>query len=749
VLGDHYGRELEARRIRLDVGSGASRLIVIRYADRSFPVRPETEGAILAEVARRLDDDVLGVAARLLASAERATADRSARAADLAVAERTARHRLEQPGAVDALAGELAAISHDADRLDLVLAHQHHRLARWTVADAELGYRRFFDVDALAATRMDGSVAFDLVHGLAAELLADPVVDGLRVDHVDGLADPGAYLVALRDLAGPEAWLLVEKILRGDEELPAWPVAGTTGYEVADLLGAWSTDPAGAKALLAAWVERAGETRPYEAVALEARREVLAAGFATDLSRVVDSLQEVCRHRRRHRDHARAALHAAVFQLALHTPPYRTYVVPSVVPQQPASATDADRQVIATSLAAARASAPEIDPELLDLVAGVLTGDLRGEPEAQVVIRFQQLTGPVTAKGEEDTALYRWVPLPHRCEVGADPSHPTASADEWHAAALDAQARWPERLTTLSTHDTKRSADARARLAALTATPAELVAAFDRWWEVVGPAGPTVDAGTGWLVFHALVAAWPLDVDRAWGAVEKSVREAGLRTSWTSPDAAFEGDLRRLVETALADAGPICTIDGLVSAAEVAGAEVALAQLLVQLLAPGVPDLYQGAEGWDRSLVDPDNRRPPDPGHRSRLLTDAGTVLAADAWADPAVRRSGLPRTIVLRAALAARRRHPSAVGPGTAGAYRPLMATGPAAERVLAFARGEPAELAVVVARPGSSALASLGAEVELPEGEWTNSFTGALVAGRARIDELLRVFPVALLER
>jgi (1->4)-alpha-D-glucan 1-alpha-D-glucosylmutase len=389
VLGDHYGRELEAGRIRLEEGRDPGRLIVIRYADRTFPVRPESEGAILAEVARRLDDDVLGVAARLLAAAERSTVDASARAADLAVAERTARVRLDQPGGTAALAAELDAISADPDRLDLVLARQHHRLARWAIGDAELGYRRFFDVDALAATRMDGPAAFDLVHRLALELVADPAVDGLRVDHVDGLVDPAAYLSTLRQLAGPDAWLLVEKILRADEALPAWPVAGTTGYEVAELLGGWLTDPAGAAALQAGWAERVGDEQSYREVALDARREVLTAGFATDLSRVVDALQEVCRHRRRHRDHARAALHAAVFQLALHTPTYRTYVVPAGVGGGEVGITDADRAVISAAVAGAKAAAPELDPELLDLVASVLTGTLSGEAEATVVARFQ------------------------------------------------------------------------------------------------------------------------------------------------------------------------------------------------------------------------------------------------------------------------------------------------------------------------------------------------------------------------
>ena len=331
VLGDHYGRELEAGNLQLEQGDAPGRLVVVRYHERTFPLRPEVEGAILAEVARAADDDVLGVAARLLARAEAPTADPHERDADLLVADRTVRSRLADPNVASALDAVLEAVSTDADRLDLVLSRQHFRLARWTVGDAELDYRRFFDVDSLAATRMERPLTFELLHRLPAELLGDPVVDGLRVDHVDGLADPADYLRALRELAGPETWLVVEKILRHDEELPPWPVAGTTGYEVADLLGGWLTDPVGADVLRRGWAQRTGEERSYREVATEARRAVLTNGFAADLRRVVDSLQAVCTSRRRHRDHARSALREAIVELAVHTPRYRTYAVPGSI----------------------------------------------------------------------------------------------------------------------------------------------------------------------------------------------------------------------------------------------------------------------------------------------------------------------------------------------------------------------------------------------------------------------------------
>jgi (1->4)-alpha-D-glucan 1-alpha-D-glucosylmutase len=744
VLADHYGRELEAGRLSLGVHDGPGGVLEIRYGDLRLPVRPEAEGAVLAEVARVADDDLLGVAARLLARAEGPSVDLDERDADVAVAERTARARVAVPEVGATLVAEIAGISGDPDRLDLVLGRQHHRLARWTVGDAELDYRRFFDVDSLAATRMDGPRTFDLLHRLPAELLDLDVVDGLRIDHVDGLADPARYLAALRDLAGPSSWLVVEKILRRHEELPPWPVAGATGYEVADLLGGWLTDPSGAEVLVQGWRERTGEDRSYAEVALGARREVLAAGFATDLDRVVDAMVAVCRGRRRHRDHTRAALRRALRAMAAHTDRYRTYVAPDP-DGGPPQVSEQDRAVVAHAADAVRAEGSDLDPELLDLLVAVLTGELVGDAEAEVVTRFQQLTGPVAAKGEEDTALYRWTPLPHRCEVGTDPSLPPTTAEEWHAACAVAQERWPERLTTLSTHDTKRSADARARLAALTAEPEALLEAFDTW---AGKVATGLDAGSAWLVFYALLAAWPLDLDRAWAVVQKSVREAGLRTSWVHPDAAYEDVLLAVVERAIADPGATDVVEDLLGPREAVADAAALSQLLAQLLAPGVPDLYQGSEGWDRSLVDPDNRRPPDPDAARRLVAAAATTDLAAAWADPDLRRSGLPRTIVVRTALAARRRHLAAVGPGRAGAYEALRVKGDDAGRVLAFARGASPSLAVVVARPRRTS--SVGAKVKLPGGgPWTEIFTGATFEGSVPVAALHDAVPVALLER
>lgn len=735
VLGDHYGRELEAGNLRVERGSTEGRILVVRYFDHEFPLSPASTAALLAAAARRSGDDVLGVAARVLARVEDETIDLGARDADLQVAERTALSRLGDTDVAAALDAELADLQADVDRLDAVLRHQqHHRLARWTVGDAELDYRRFFDVDSLVATRVERPEVFDAIHRLPLRLAAEGLVDGLRIDHVDGLRDPTAYVRLLSEALPDGAWLVVEKILRPGEDLPdAWagPVDGTTGYEVADLVGAWLTDPDGAARLTDTWRAAVGEDRTFADVAEEARRLVLARSLTADVERLTDALVQVCEGRRRHRDHPRAALRAAIVEVAAHAPAYRSYVrFEGDDPEQPV-ASPTDEAFVKAAVEGARSSATDLDPELLDLVEAVLLGRFRGACEAEVALRFQQLTGPVAAKGEEDTALYRWLALPHRCEVGADPSVTSLDAAGWHAACGAAERRWPRRMTTLSTHDTKRSADVRARLAALTTVPDEVEAAWTAWWAAAGGGDPRA----GWLVFHTLVGAHPLPVDRAWAAVEKSLREAKLSTSWTDVDEPYEADVRALVERAVRDPELGRHTAALVDRVAEAGSAGALAQLLAQLLAPGVPDVYQGAEGWDLSLVDPDNRRGIAPDRRRELLAAARGTTVVDAFpADHA-------RAALLAAALDARRRHDLA-------GYTPLDADGPDADRVLAFGRGLPVGLVAVAARPGPGARIEADATVALPDpGPWRDLLGGP--RADAVLDLAGRRLPVALLER
>ncbi len=763
ILADHYGRALEAGELTVGEGGAPGRLLVVRYHEHELPLSPAATAVVLGRAAQAAGDDVLAAMARLagrVGTAPPGAALTSESSADLAVAERLALARMDEPRVAAALSAELGRLARDADGLDALLDGQHYRLAYWRTAATELDYRRFFDIDTLVATRVERPWVHDAVHALPLRLWRDGLVDGLRVDHVDGLRDPAATLERLAGaVTGARIW--VEKILRREEALPDWPVAGTTGYEVADLIGAWSTDPDGARQLEAAWRARTGEDRDFAAVSLECRRAVLGSSLAADVERLTEVAVRVCEARRRHRDHPRAALRAALVELAAHAPGYRSYVRFLGEDAEVPVVSDADRGFVAAAVAGL-CSAPDVDPELVDLLADVLVGRLRGPDEAELVARFQQLTGPVAAKGEEDTALYRYLPLPHRCEVGADPGRPTLDAAGWHAAAEVAQLNWPERLCTLGTHDTKRSSDVRARLAALTTHPGAVVEAFDAWCEAwAGAMGPAaaglVDAGSAWLAFHALVGAAPASAGRVVAAVRKSLREANLRTSWTDPDEEFEQAVERILVASgpRGDPAVAASLDALVAAVTDPGRALSLASVVLAAMAPGVPDLYQGAEGWDLSLVDPDNRRPVDAARRSALVSAAGRLGLDEVWRDPAARADGVARAVVLARVLGARREHAAAVGPGPAGAYRPLVVEGADAVRVLAFARGDPEELVAVVARPGPHLRVPADASVELPPGSWREVlWVGAVVAGggrgRAGRFELASLpVPVALLER
>ena len=474
-------------------------------------------------------------------------------------------------------------------------------------------YRRFFDIDDLAGVRVEDPAVFDLVHGKVLELVRDGVVDGLRVDHPDGLADPAGYLVRLRDAGAAHVW--VEKILHTGEPLRDWPVEGTVGYEFLNDAAALFVDPAGEVAL--ARLPWAGE--PFEEVAARAQLEQARTTFAREVERLrelldVDGIPE-----------ALAAL-----------PIYRTYV-------EPWSGRVAVQDVRAIEAAA--------DGRLGDVLA------LRERGHDEFVTRFQQTSPPMTAKGIEDTAFYRHLRLLALNEVGGDPARFGLSVDAFHAAGAARAERFPRGLLVTQTHDTKRSGDVRARIGALSTMAQEWAALAEGWVrEADAP-----DEHSAYLVLQTLVGCWPIEADRLEAYVEKALREAKLRTTWAVPDEAYEGAARRYARS-LVESPP----DDFVAFAErvaVEGRRAALGQLLLKLTVPGVPDVYQGDELEALSLVDPDNRRPVD--WEARRAALAG-LLAGEAPRDYGERKLDL-----IRRALALRARRPGAF----AGAYEPVDA--------------------------------------------------------------------------
>ncbi len=549
-----------------------------------------------------------------------------------------------------------------------VLARQHHLPTFWRDGG---NYRRFFDIDDLVGVRVEDPEVFDRTHALVADWCRAGTVDGLRVDHVDGLADPEGYLQRLAATC-PDAWLLVEKILEHDEALPgSWPVAGTTGYEAAVLLDQVSVDPAGEAAMTATYQELTGDRSTWAETVAEAKAEVLDTLFARELHGLA-TLGAAATGR------DAGAVRPALRALVLGLDRYRTYV-----PLE-GSASDEDRAVLGAAAEQARAGG--VDDDVLGALLPHLLGD-RGERE--LAARFQQLTGPVMAKGSEDTASYRYLRMVALNEVGGHPGRIGIELDDFHAWALDATA-WPYRLLAGTTHDTKRSESVRSRLTVLSQVPERWREAVDRWQSRL----PFDDPAAGYLVWQTMVGAWPIGPDRLWPYLEKATREAKRHTSWLDPDEQYEKSLQDTLASLFDDEDLVADLEAFVDEVAPAGRTVDLGHLLLRCTLPGVPDLYQGSEDELLSLVDPDNRRP----------------------VDPALHRASTPRSEVIQAALTARREHPGAFGPD--GSYEPLDL----GDDVVAFLRG--GQVATIVPRFPLSGRPEVNG-VELP-GAWDDRLVG-----------------------
>ena len=631
------------------------------------------------------------------------------------------------------------ALNADPSALGDLLEAQAYRLASWRASASDLNYRRFFDVNDLIGLRVERPEVFEATHRRVQEWVREGRVQGLRIDHPDGLRDPAGYFDRLRAEVG-DAWIVVEKILHADERLPDdWPVDGTTGYEFAARSTGLLVDRSGERGLDARWREVAGDAADWEAVVREARATVLRDLLGSDVNRLTRRFVAVARSDPRYAALTPDALCDAIRAVAAAIPVYRTYVR-----DEDRHVAEEDARRIGVAVALARSLAPELDPAALELLAAVLCLEVPGPDAAELAMRFQQLTPAAMAKGVEDTAFYRYGRLLALNEVGGDPGRFGIEADAFHAVMASAAGRQPAGMLALTTHDTKRSADVRARLALLSEDPAGWSAAARELARLAEPHrsgddGPS-DADLE-LLLQTLVGAWPIDVERAVAYLAKATREAKLRTSWTDPDPAYDAAVERLVRGVLGDRSFVGALERVVAPLVEPGRRAALAQLAMQLTAPGVPDVYQGTELWELSLVDPDNRRPVDYERRRSLLERVASLTAPAAWATA---DEGVPKLWLLGRLLELRRRRPEPF----AGAYRPLAAEGSQADALVAFVRGEEV-VTVAPIRAWRVARAGWGdTDLELPAGRW-RGLDGAGREGRVAVAELLDRFPVAVLER
>ena len=855
ILGDQYGRVLENQELALEYADGSFSL---RYYDTRLPITPRSAVQVLAfrldALASALGDEnshlqeyqsIITALNNLPGRTETAPERVRERVREKEVVRRRLA-RLTAESEVVRLSLEETVRSFNGKRgdlcsfdlLDRLLDDQGYRLAYWRVAAEEINYRRFFDINELAAIRMEDPAVFRETHRLILSLVERGHVTGLRLDHPDGLYDPPRYFRALqgeryaqaacsqlqenspatrpdreaireRALAAYEAacredprgpgcrplYLLAEKILGKGERLPShWAIHGTVGYEFLNLVNGLFVDSRNERAMSAAYAAFTGQRTPFADLAYESKQLIMQVSMSSELNVLGHRLNRLSERHRHFRDFTLNSLTQALRELIACFPVYRTYIdgrSPEVSLQ--------DRACVEVAVAFAKRRNPATNVSVFDFVRDTLllrypenTDEAYREEQRRFVLRFQQLTAPVMAKGVEDTAFYRYHRLVSLNEVGGEPDRFGIPVEEFHSQCQSRLAKWPQGLSATSTHDTKRSEDVRARINVLSEIPAAWRAAVRRWhgWNrrhaarVEGQTAP--DRTDEYLLYQTLIGAWPLGplppeeraafTARIQQYMLKAAKEAKLRTSWINPNEAYDEALGTFVAQILDPApGNRFLQDFVAFQAAIArlGMVNALAQTLLKITAPGVPDFYQGTEVWDFSLVDPDNRRPVDFSRREALLRELGERVAAgdlealahelvDHWPDSRIKLYTIHRALTARRQTAELFR---------AGDYLPLPVRGSAAESLVAFARHRAPTAALVVvprltaALTGGGARLPIGAEVwtdtwvvlprDIPDGPYVNRFTGAALQpvwreGNTALlaAEILAAYPVALLD-
>jgi len=741
VLGSHFGQVLEAGELRLHFDEEQGRF-ELRHWEHHMPLDPACFAEVFAAAPEplpppgaeaSLDElrSLLDAFSRLPPRDTPEPAQAEARRRDAALLrQRLAALAREQAWLRDWIAAALQRLNGTVgepasfDALEALLQRQAFRLADWRVAGDDINYRRFFDINALAALRMEDPAVFEAVHQRVLRWLAEGRISGLRVDHPDGLSDPGEYFRRLQQRHAAQAraagrepralYLVIEKILAGHEALPEdWPVHGGTGYRFSSLVNGLFVDAAAQSAFDAVYEAFTGERLGYDDTVRDCKQLIIQSALSAELGWLTETLVRIAQADRRTRDFTRNRLRTALAEIAADFPVYRCYVGAD-------GASEPDRHHIHWALADARRHLGESEASLLDFVGSVMAGDSGAAPalRRRFVQRWQQFTAPVMAKSVEDTAFYRYVRLASLNDVGAEPRRFGVSPAAFHQANAHSARQRPHALLATSTHDSKRSEDVRARLNVLSEMPAhwdEAVRRLDQLGErlrgeVDGESAP--DAHDRWTLYQTLVGIWPADGahadqlgplrQRVQEYMRKAVREAKRRSNWLCPHEPYEQALAAYIDGVLALDSFLAALQALVAQVAPHGFRNSLAQLALKLTVPGVPDIYQGCERWNFSLVDPDNRRPVDFAALAASL-QALQALCAHGPPSRADWRRLLPpcpdgdvKQLVTWQLLQLRRAFPAVMRDGS---YLPLAVDGPAAEHALAFARLHEGQAVVVLA--------------------------------------------------
>jgi (1->4)-alpha-D-glucan 1-alpha-D-glucosylmutase len=716
IIGSSYGEALEKGEIELRY-DGSEGSFSAWYFEHRLPIAPERYGEMLRTIVREAGAESEPAGEQLLHLASRHTGPR-----------RPSRHDAPAfkaelkgiAGGADIIARGLGAYRAGPGRASQTLAlhhlleRQHYKLGQWRLASSEINYRRFFDVNSLAGLRVEDAGTFDAIHRLVKRLIADDRLQGLRLDHIDGLRDPAQYFQRLRRLireaqGGREPfYLVIEKILGEHEQLHRFAgVHGTTGYEWLNTISQALVDGKGLEPLDEIWRQVSNMSPKLEPVLLQAKRRVLETLLTSEFTVLMRLLARIAGGHYSTRDFSADSLRQALELYVLHFPVYRTYLTP-------AGPSGHDRAVIAETIEKARANWFGADEGLFDFLRDTLTLDLiapgrvpHSKPRVRrFALKVQQFTGPMMAKSLEDTAFYRYHRLLALNEVGGDPAAQALPVETFHKLMRARAKDWPLGLTATATHDTKRGEDARARLLALAELPGEWASAVGRWKILNAPhlvvegnmRSPS--AAFEYMLYQTLVGAWPLTerddafLDRMQAYALKAAREGKQETSWLNPNAAYEAGLRTFLERILdrrRSAEFLNALQSFTQRTSLLGALNSLSQITLKTTMPGVPDFYQGTEFWDLSLVDPDNRRPVDFAARASALASVETPdwdSLAQNWTDGRIKLAWTRHLLKLRAELAEVFTH---------GDYEPLEVTGPHRDRVTAYARGHGGDAAII----------------------------------------------------
>lgn len=767
-LGDRYGEALEKGDLKLTYDDKDGSLSVWHWEHR-FPICPLSYPIVLDRALAASPANMSSEYAEMLAISERLRAMNDETAPERRSAfpqecetlkNRLARSVESSPELGQGLKHAIALINGTAGvpesfgTLHRILEAQSYRLAHWRVAASDINYRRFFDINGLAGIRVEDPEIFERSHGLIFRLIREGRIQGLRIDHIDGLADPEGYVRALQSAVGPGFYIAVEKILEPGEQLRQWPIAGTTGYDVLNLLDGIFVNSGAADRFEQIYRAASGLEGRYGVLLREAKVTTLESSFASELEVITSDLKRLADSDRRTRDYTVYAIRRALVEIIARFPVYRTYL-------GDANPTPEDRTILESTIIASKRYSALPDRTVHDFIASALldppsTDDSFDRRDMDLIRRFrrrfQQLTGPVMAKSFEDTLFYRYVCLLSLNEVGGDPHHFGLSPKDFHRINQERSRTWPYSMIATATHDTKRGEDARARLNILSEMPEAWADAVSRFQRAIAPHlednGESVpDANDQYLILQAILGAWPVELladgsdpdalslfrDRVEGFFTKALREAKRHTSWVHIDEAYEAAALNLVRVILEPESQfLAEFRPLAQRLAFLGMLTSLARTVLKTTLPGTPDIYQGTEMWDLSLVDPDNRRPVDYAARSETLHNEETAASLiRCWQDGRIKQK------VLAILLGDRARTPNLYASGD---YQAIRAEGHLAEHILAFSRTCGSERLIVVlprllsglikdqdAPPGAAIWT--GTEILLPAREWRDIITERVI--------------------